>query len=119
MTDNRLLTLPSDPAEALAQLREASAEGDVVVFKKSPTCPISHRAEFEFKTWWKSVPEDSPIRAAIVDVIAERALARGLTSELGIQHESPQALWFRGGELAWHDSHGELTQARFASASAD
>lgn len=33
----RELTLADDPAKALAQLREASLERAVLVFKKSPT----------------------------------------------------------------------------------
>ena len=50
----------------------------------------------------------------IIDVVAERELARGLTAELGIDHASPQALVFSSGELAAHDSHGALTAAWFA-----
>ncbi|MEC8510848.1 MAG: monothiol bacilliredoxin BrxC family protein, partial [Planctomycetota bacterium] len=77
------------------------------------------RAEFEFLTWAKSLAENDAVSLALIDVIAEKPLARGLTKELGIEHQSPQALWFRGGELLWHDSHGALTQARFAEAMGD
>jgi bacillithiol system protein YtxJ len=115
MNASREISLPSDPAEAVAALRAASAETDVVVFKKSPICPVSTRAEFEFKTWLKGVPESSTTRYAMIDVIAEKPLARGLTAELGVDHQSPQALWFSKGELAWHDSHGSLTASRFAA----
>jgi len=116
MTQTRELTLPADPEAALAALREASAEVHVVVFKKSPICPTSTRAEFEFKQWLKDVDDADPVRIAWIDVIAERPLARGLTSALDVAHQSPQALWFTGGELAWHDSHGALTRARFTDA---
>ena len=51
---------------------------------------------------------------AVVDVIAERPLARGLTAELGVEHASPQALWFADGELVGHDSHRTLTAEWFA-----
>ena len=51
---------------------------------------------------------------AVIDVIAEKPLARGLTAELGIRHESPQALVFRGGELRGHGDHGTLTSQWFA-----
>ena len=108
--------LPADPAAALEVLREHSRQRDVVVFKKSPICPVSTRAEFEFRTWLRGVPDDAELTVAEIDVIDERTLARGLTAELDVKHESPQALWFRGGELAWHDSHGALNQARFAAA---
>ena len=44
-------------------------------------------------------------------MIAERELARGLTAELDVRHESPPALWYSAGELVAHDSHGALTAA--------
>ena len=116
---SRRFDLPADAAAAVQALRDASKERDVVVFKKSPICPVSTRAEFEFLTWAKGLAETDAVSLAMVDVIAEKPLARGLTKELGIDHQSPQALWFRGGELLWHDSHGALTQARFAEAMGD
>lgn len=109
----RSIQLPSDPDEAADALREASRERDVVVFKKSPICPVSTRAELEFKTWLKGLEGDADVAIAMIDVIAEKPLARGLTAALGIEHQSPQALWFRDGEVLWHDSHGALTAARF------
>ncbi len=51
---------------------------------------------------------------AVIDVIAQKPLARGLTAELGMRHESPQALVFRAGELSGHASHGTLTAEWFA-----
>ncbi|MEM1450416.1 MAG: monothiol bacilliredoxin BrxC family protein [Planctomycetota bacterium] len=110
----REIDLPSDPEAAVTALRDASREADVVVFKKSPICPVSTRAEGEFRAWVRGLDEGDTTRIAFIDVIAEKPLARGLTAALGVQHQSPQALWFRGGELAWHDSHGSLTRERFA-----
>lgn len=107
------LDLPADPAQALRVLTEASDAAPVVVFKRSPICPVSTKAEWEFRQFLKGLPEDDALRVATVDVIGERALARGLTAELGVRHESPQALWFRDGRLVWHASHGELTAAAF------
>lgn len=112
----REIHLPSDPDEAVSTLREASRETNVVVFKRSPICPVSTRAEHEFKTWLNTLGDDDTTRVAMIDVIAAKPLARGLTAALGVVHQSPQALWFSKGELAWHDSHGALTCARFADA---
>jgi bacillithiol system protein YtxJ len=116
---DRQLTLDQDPAVALAALLELSRERPVVVFKKSPTCPVSHRAEWEFRNWVKKLAPDDPVRTAVVDVLAERSLARGLTEALDLQHESPQALWFEAGALKWHGSHGALTEARFVELTAE
>ena len=117
MAYSREMHLPSDPDEALSALRDASRDTDIVVFKKSPICPVSTRAEHEFKTWLNTLGDDDTTRVAMIDVIAEKPLARGLTAALGVEHQSPQALWFSKGDLAWHDSHGALTCARFADAS--
>ncbi len=110
------MRLDGDPGKAVEQLRKASRGRPVVVLKKSPICPISHAAEAEFAAWIEGDRGAREFEWAVVDVIEERGLARGLTSALGVKHESPQALWFEGGELAWHASHSALTRERFAAA---
>jgi len=113
MTNYDQLDLVADPAQALETIRQQSATQRVLVFKKSPICPTSSMAERELRLWLETVASGDDVTLAMTDVIAQKPLARGLTKELGIQHESPQALWFSGGELKAHDSHGALTTARF------
>lgn len=110
------LNLPAEPAAARARLEQASLAEPVVVFKHSPICPVSERALRQFRAFLADLPAERALTVAHVDVIAQRPLARGLTAELGIAHQSPQALWFERGALAWHDSHGALTVERFARA---
>jgi bacillithiol system protein YtxJ len=110
------LNLVSDPAAARAQLEQASLAGPVVVFKHSPTCPISDRALRQFRAFLAALPAERALGVAHVDVLAQRPLARGLTAALGVEHQSPQALWFERGALAWHDSHAALTVERFERA---
>jgi bacillithiol system protein YtxJ len=107
------LALPPDPAEALQALRDASQRGPVLVFKKSPICPVSGAAEAELRAWLAEGPD---VEVAVVDVIADRALARGLGAQVGVEHQSPQALLFCRGELSWHASHTALTKEAFHSA---
>lgn len=110
------VSLDPDPAAARAQLEAASRARPVVVFKHSPICPVSERALRQFKSFLAALPQGRELCVAHVDVIAQRPLARGLTAALGVEHQSPQALWFENGALSWHDSHGALTAARFAQA---
>lgn len=49
-------------------------------------------------------------------MIDQRPLARGLTSALGIEHESPQGLVFVAGRLNAHASHDKLTADWFEAA---
>lgn len=109
------LSLSADPKASLKTIQEKSHERPVLVFKKSLRCEISLEAERQFRAWLKSDEKASNVLIAEIDVIAERSLARGLTQELGIQHESPQALLFWKGELCWHASHGDLNQEEFAA----
>ena len=96
---------PKDPVELTATLRERSREAPVLVVKLSPICPVSHFAESNYRDWLSGLAPETPLQTLEIDVIAEKPTARGLTAELGIRHESPQALLFRDGELVWHDSH--------------
>ena len=114
MTTYQTIGLPSDPDEALSVLVAASREGPVLVFKKSPVCSISSRAEAQFRKWLNQRTGPASLKVAEIDVIAEQALARGLTSALGIAHASPQALLFKEGALGWQASHGELSASAFA-----
>ena len=45
----------------------------------------------------------------IVDVIADRSVARGLGEACGVKHQSPQAILFRDGRPTWDASHGGIT----------
>ncbi|MEZ6197485.1 MAG: bacillithiol system redox-active protein YtxJ [Planctomycetota bacterium] len=97
------LPLPPETDDALEVIRLASRSRPVLVFKRSPICPVSFAAEAEYRAFlgdWSGA-----LATAVIDVIAERPLARGLTAALGVRHESPQALVFRDGALSWHDSH--------------
>jgi bacillithiol system protein YtxJ len=109
----RELSLPDDPGEALAVIREASRTGPVLLFKRSPICGVSALVSGELAHWLEVHDSaEPPITIAEVDVIERRALARGLTAELKIVHQSPQALLFVGGELVWHGSHSDVTAGR-------
>ena len=109
----RQVTLPNEPDQAVDRLQTLSAERPVLVFKKSPICPVSFAAEEAFDSYLGELRDDDPLAVARIDVIEERPLARGLTSELGIKHESPQALYFDQGKLVWHGSHADLNLKRF------
>ena len=109
------LELPPDASEALVLLQERSKSHKVLVFKKSWMCGMSAAAEDALQRYLKERTSSVPVEIAVVDVLKERPLARGLTTLLRIRHESPQALLFESGALRWHSSHGDLTTERFAA----
>jgi bacillithiol system protein YtxJ len=109
-------TPPARPLELhdLAAWRDAVARlPAVMLFKHSPICPVSARAHGE---WERFLAGGPAVPALFVDVIADRAVARGLAEECGVPHQSPQAILFRGGRPVWHASHGAITAESLAQA---
>jgi bacillithiol system protein YtxJ len=78
----------------------------VLLFKHSPVCPISTAAREQYEAWRAELPD---VPTAFVDVIAARAVARGLAERCGVRHESPQAILFEQGKPVWHASHDAIT----------
>jgi len=98
----------------LPQWRAAIARHPVaLLFKHSPICPISARALTQWERFVSSHPE---VPTLFVDVIADRAVARGLAQECGVPHQSPQAILFRDGSPAWDASHDDIRVESLANA---
>jgi bacillithiol system protein YtxJ len=98
----------------LASFRAALARHPrLMLFKHSPICPISARALEEWQRFRAAEPE-AP--ALLVDVIAERSVARELAAEVGVPHQSPQAILFRDGQAGWDASHGAITAQALSDA---
>jgi bacillithiol system protein YtxJ len=85
----------------------------VMCFKHSFTCPISAAA---YEEWQSFVAAHPDVPTLFVDVIADRAVARGLADECGVPHASPQAILFRNGRAVWNASHGAITAESLARA---
>jgi bacillithiol system protein YtxJ len=64
--------------------------------------PVSAAARREWEAFLRERPD---VTALFVDVIADRAVARGIAERCGVRHESPQAILFVAGAPAWHASH--------------
>jgi bacillithiol system protein YtxJ len=46
---------------------------------------------------------------AIVRVIEERPVSLALAQQVGVTHQSPQALLIKNGKAIWNDSHYSIT----------
>ena len=104
-----LTDIPDEAAALNTMIRERSQEAPVLVMKFSPICPISEAAEERVRAWLVSLPEDHSLQTIEFDVIEQRPLVRSLAEEMGIRHESPQALRLKTGEVSWHASHNAIT----------
>jgi bacillithiol system protein YtxJ len=88
---------------ALNEVREAPL---AILYKHSTRCPTSWGAKREIERFVQQKP-DVPVY--IVDVVEHRSLSRQLAEELGVRHESPQAILMRSGEVVEHASHRQIT----------
>jgi bacillithiol system protein YtxJ len=84
-----------------------------LIYKHSPWCGLSQRAEGEV-TRFRAAEPDIPV--VQVDVIHEASLSAAIEAGLHVRHESPQAILIQDGRVAWHDSHGRVTAAHLQAA---
>ena len=96
---------------------EALLSGEaLLLFKHSPSCPISARAFFEYRGFCEAHPE---VNTLWLHVIEQRPASLSVSEATGITHESPQALWIRDGAVTWHASHGAITQSSLKEATTE
>lgn len=105
---------PAPESPAMREARElAACEVPTLLFKHSATCSISIGVKREYDAFVRAHP-DVPTRLLVVQ--QERPLSNALADVLRVEHESPQALVVRQGQVLWHASHHRITAGRIADA---
>jgi bacillithiol system protein YtxJ len=94
--------------KAFEEMADRSKERPVVIFKHSLTCAISagaydQMAEFEGEV-------------ALIEVQRAPELSTEIENRLGVEHESPQVIVLRNGQVVWNASHFKITAAAVATA---
>ena len=84
-----------------------------IIFKHSPTCPISLFAHREVSRFCESQPE-APVY--LISVRRQRDVARHVAQCTGVRHESPQIVVLRRGDVLAAASHDKITAEWIASA---
>lgn len=98
-------------AEELDRLFETSHRHPVWLFKHSLTCGISSSALREYQRAAAAVPEDRPVRFALLEIQPHRPLSDQVARRTGVVHQSPQALLLVDGEAVWNASHWQIQAA--------
>lgn len=101
-------------ADADAML-EASHETPVYLLKHSIACPISARGQMEFVGL--EGDGDPPLYAVVVQYA--RDVSSYLAEQLGVKHETPQAILIKDGEAVDVKSHGAIRLAALREAAAN
>lgn len=89
------------------EIIELSRQKTCLIYKHSPTCPISSMARHRLEGNWDF--DDADIATYVVDVIYARPLSQQLAQTFGIRHESPQVLVIRDGQCIHHSSHLDIS----------
>ena len=93
---------------AFQHLLDRSNQVPVVIFKHSLTCPISASAYDRMSEFDGEV--------ALLEVQRARDLSNEIEEKLKVQHESPQVIVLRNGEVVWNASHFKITSEAVAEA---
>lgn len=78
----------------------------IILFKHSPTCPVSWMAHREVMRLHTEQPE---LPLYLVSVRRRRDVARLIEERTGVRHESPQILVLRHGSVVGFASHDDVT----------
>jgi monothiol bacilliredoxin len=97
--------------ESFEQLASRSKDRPIVIFKHSLTCPISAAAYEQMAEFDGEV--------ALIEVQRARELSNEIENRLGVEHESPQVIVLRNGQVVWNASHFRVTADAVAEAVRD
>ncbi len=97
------------------ELYEKSANKRVFLFKHSTTCPISTKADQEFRAFADDY-EGVEAEFAFLKVRESRPVSNAIAEELEIKHESPQFFILENKEVKWSNSHWNITKNKIAEA---
>lgn len=88
-------------------------EQPVVFFKHSTRCSISSMALNRLESEWNL--DESACTLVFIDVIASRPISNLLSEITGIEHQSPQLILWKSGEVLYTASHSEIRFETIAS----
>jgi bacillithiol system protein YtxJ len=97
---------------------EEAGERPLWLFKHSLICPLSAEGLKEFESFVAGADSDG-VLYSLIEVQNARELSNELARELGVRHESPQAILLLGDRVCWHGSHWSVSASKLACANCD
>ena len=98
--------------DSIEECASVMKEELVVLFKHSPTCPVSWMAQREVLQYHSAQP-DVPIY--LISVRRRREVSRHIAEQTGIEHASPQLIVLRRGVVIATASHDDITAETLAT----
>ncbi len=90
----------------LTAIRQESAQQPVMIFKHSTTCSISAMALKRMERNWQ---DGAGIKPYYLDLLSNRALSKRIADAFGVEHQSPQVLLIKNGEVVYDESHYSIS----------
>ncbi len=90
-------------SNSLLDVALGKSAGLVAIFKHSTRCSISSMVKSRFEG--NLSLEDGQADVYLLDLISFREISNRIAEELNVQHESPQLIILKNGEVVHHSSH--------------
>ena len=98
--------------EQIAEIVELSHEKPQLIFKHSTRCSISSMAKSRLEREWNL----ENVELWYLDLIAYRNVSNAIASQLGVHHESPQAILLKDGIVVHDSSHNSISVKQLSEA---
>lgn len=99
------ITLKSQ--DQLEALRAESKNQPVIIFKHSTRCSISQTALSRLERNWKE-DEMTAVKPYYLDLLYYREISNKIADLFEVEHQSPQVIVLKDGEVVFHRSHFEI-----------
>jgi bacillithiol system protein YtxJ len=96
-----------DSPDILNDAINESFRKDIIIFKHSTTCSISHVAKLRLEENWDLNENISPY---FLDLKTYRIISDDIAERLNVHHESPQILLIRNGDVIYDASHFDISK---------
>lgn len=88
------------------RILQASKERPQLIYKHSNRCSTCLFTKSELEQVFEDIQDQAEMH--FVDVIRNRSASDSIAEQLGIRHESPQAILLDKGKVIWHASHSGI-----------
>ena len=105
-------TSPFVEITTIDQVKDVLGREFAIIFKHSPLCDLSLNAYQVVTEFCRAQPDQDVF---LISVLGSPEVSRYVTQHTALQHESPQVLAIRRGEVIAHASHRRINAAFFKS----
>ena len=98
-----------DELQSIADLERvlADSQGPLLIYKHSTQCGLCDGAIAEIEAFQQKDP--AAAKVYYLDLLAHRDVSDAIAKRLGVKHESPQAIFLKGGKVVAVLNHRSIS----------